>query len=131
MRSVNGSFAGGKTPLPAVRTGCPYPLPAKALISVMAESDREIPQALVECRAELDRVDEQLIRLLKQRLELGLRAARIKHEANLPIVDPEREAMVIAQASDWANEAGLAEEEVADVFARLISLSRGAQLKSV
>ena len=97
----------------------------------MGESDQNIPRALVECRAELDQLDEQLIRLLKRRLELGLRAASIKHDANLPIVDPEREARVIAQARDWADESGLSEEEVADVFARLISLSRGAQLKSV
>ncbi|MEO8576932.1 MAG: chorismate mutase [Gemmatimonadales bacterium] len=79
----------------------------------------------------MDQIDEQLIRLLKRRLELGLRAARIKHDADLPIVDQEREAKVIAQAKQWADVAGLSEQEVADVFARLISLSRGAQLKSV
>lgn len=97
----------------------------------MAETLRTVPPALEECRTELDQLDEQLIQLLKKRLELGLRAAMIKRDADLPIIDAEREAKVMDQARAWANEAGLVEDEVADIFARLISLSGRAQLKSV
>ena len=97
----------------------------------MAETRRTIPRALEECRAELDQLDEQLIRLIKKRLELGLRAATIKHEAGLPIIDADREEKVMDQARAWADDAGLVEDEVADIFARLISLSGRAQLKSV
>ena len=97
----------------------------------MAESRRNIPPALAECRAELDELDEQLIRLIKRRLELGLRAAIIKREAGLPILDPDRERKVIAQAKEWAREAGLSEDEVTEIFKRLVSLSGRAQLKSV
>ena len=97
----------------------------------MTESGGNIPPALEECRAELDQLDEQLIQLLKRRLELGLRAATIKRDANLSIIDAEREAKVIAQAKAWADEAGLSEDEVAEIFARLVSLSGRAQLKSV
>ena len=97
----------------------------------MAESPKNIPPALEECRAELDQLDEQLIQLLKQRLALGLRAAAIKHDAQLPIIDKDREAKVMAQARAWADEAGLVEDEVAEIFVRLISLSGRAQLKSV
>jgi len=97
----------------------------------MTESRGNIPPALEECRAELDQLDEQLIQLLKRRLELGLRAASIKRDAHLPIIDADREAKVIAQAKAWADEAGLSEDEVAEIFARLVSLSGRAQLKSV
>lgn len=97
----------------------------------MPELQSAIPPALAECRSELDRVDEELIQLLRRRLELGLRAASIKKEAGLPILDPERETKVIAQAMEWAREAGLSEDEVADIFKRLVSLSGRAQLKSV
>ena len=97
----------------------------------MSEPRPTIFPALEECRGELDELDEQLIRLIKRRLELGLRAASIKKEAGLPILDPEREAKVIAQAMEWAREAELSEDEVADIFKRLVSLSGRAQLKAV
>jgi chorismate mutase len=97
----------------------------------MAEMQQDIPPALERCRAELDQLDEQLIQLLKRRLELGLRAATIKRDAHLPIIDADREAKVMAQARAWADEAGLVEDEVAEIFSRLISLSGRAQLKSV
>lgn len=97
----------------------------------MSEPRPTISPALEECRGELDELDEQLIRLIKRRLELGLRAASIKREAGLPILDPDREAKVVAQAMEWAREAGLSEDEVADILKRLVSLSGRAQLKSV
>ncbi len=84
-----------------------------------------------ECRDELDQLDEQLIRLMKRRLELGLLAATLKRDGDLPIVDSERKAKVIAQARAWASEAGLSEDEVTEIFERLVSLSGRAQLKSV
>ncbi len=71
-----------------------------------------------------------MIRLFARRIELGLRAARIKNTAGMPIVDPEREEHVIAQARGWAVRAGLSEDEVADIVRRMVTLSAGAQLES-
>ncbi len=90
-----------------------------------------VPDALQVCRDELDRLDEELIRLVAKRLDLGLRAAQIKRDAGLPIIDTEREEKVIAQARGWARDASVSEEQVADIFRRLVSLSGEAQLKSV
>lgn len=86
--------------------------------------------ALVECRKELDRLDEELIRLIARRLELGLHAAEIKKKSGLPILDSAREARVLEQARAWARESHLAEDEVLEIFSRLISLSGKAQLES-
>ncbi len=97
----------------------------------MTEKKLTVPLALRECRDELDQLDEQLIRLMKRRLELGLLAATLKRDAELPIIDADREANVIAQARAWAGEAGLSEDEVTEIFERLVSLSGRAQLKSV
>lgn len=96
----------------------------------MGNTPPKIPVALENCRADLDRLDEELIRLFARRIELGLRAARIKNAAGMPIVDPEREEHVIAQARAWAARAGLAEDEVADIVRRMVTLSAGAQLES-
>ena len=83
---------------------------------------------LNECRRELDQLDEELIRLIARRLELGLRAAEIKREAGLPILDPAREAKVLEQARGWARASNLSEDEVVEIFSRLIALSGKAQL---
>lgn len=88
-----------------------------------------IPVALESCRADLDSVDEELIQLFARRLELGLRAARIKREAGMPVVDTAREEKVIAQARSWAAKAGLSQDEVAEIVGRIVTLSAGAQLR--
>jgi len=95
----------------------------------MRNTSADIPVELKNCRADLDRIDDELIQLLARRLEVGLRAARIKREAGMPIVDPEREERVIAQAREWAAQAGLSEDEVAEIVTRIVALSAGAQLR--
>ncbi len=85
---------------------------------------------LARCRRQIDELDAELIRLVARRLELGLLAAAIKKEAGVPILDPAREAKVIAQARAWARESELPEDEVAEIFRRLVSLSGNAQLRA-
>ena len=94
------------------------------------DSDPRLADELAQCRRDLDELDSELIRLVARRLELGLRAAAIKAQANLPILDPAREEKVIAQARNWARKADLPEDEVAEIFRKLVSLSGNAQLKS-
>lgn len=96
----------------------------------MGNISGKIPDALEKCRDDLDRLDGELIQLFARRLELGLRAARIKRKAGIPIVDPEREEKVILQAREWAARAGLSQDEVADIVRRLVTLSADAQLRS-
>lgn len=93
----------------------------------MALNEKELRAQLEIIRAELDKVDSRLIRLLARRLELGLEAAGIKHALGMPVRDFAREADVVAQARMWAREAGLSEDEVQELIERLIALSRGAQ----
>ncbi len=97
----------------------------------MDSRSRPADDELARCRHELDELDSELIRLVARRLELGLRAATIKKDAGRPILDLVREEKVIAQAREWARESNLPEDEVAEIFRRLVSLSGNAQLKSV
>ncbi len=95
----------------------------------MQPKPAKIPVALESCRADLDSLDEELIELFARRLELGLRAAGIKRDAGMSIVDPEREEKVIAQAREWAANAGLSEDEVAEIVRRIVALSAAAQTR--
>ena len=83
---------------------------------------------LTEIREQLDALDKQLIELLARRFQIGGQAARMKRRMGIPVHDPAREEHVLPQAKEWARVAGLPESAVAELFMRLISLSRGAQL---
>ena len=81
-------------------------------------------------RSKLDALDRQLIDILAQRCAVGHDAAQLKRSLGIPVHDPEREELVISQACEWARSEGLPEAEVADLFRRLIAISRTAQLTS-
>ena len=78
-------------------------------------------------RDEIEQVDRDLIVLVACRVKLARQVGRAKKAAGIPILDPSREAQVIRRAGALAREAGLAEEDVREVFWHLIGLSRRAQ----
>ena len=85
---------------------------------------------LVECRAEIEQIDRQLIQLLATRMALGRKTATIKRAAGLPILDPQREAEVIRRAVTTAREHDLPLEGVHEMFWHIVGLSRRAQEES-
>lgn len=96
----------------------------------MAVDDEGGNRELDDVRARLDSLDRQLVHILAQRFEVGHEAAQLKRSLGIPVHDPEREERVISQACEWARSEGLPEAEVADLFRRLIAISRTAQLTS-
>ena len=59
-----------------------------------------------ELRTRIDVIDEQLVRLLNVRVACAVEVGRLKHEAGLPIYQPEREAQVLGKVRQSANRAG-------------------------
>ena len=59
-----------------------------------------------ELRSRIDVIDEQLVRLLNVRVACAVEVGRLKHEAGLPIYQPEREAQVLAQRAAVGDGAG-------------------------
>ena len=57
-----------------------------------------------ELRTRIDVIDEQLVRLLNVRVACAVEVGRLKHEAGLPIYQPEREAQVLAGVRKSATE---------------------------
>ena len=82
---------------------------------------------LARCRDEIERIDNEVISLLAQRLALGKRVGDLKRIAGLPILDPTREAAVIRRITSVARDAGLPSEPVREVFWQLVAMSRRAQ----
>ena len=78
-------------------------------------------------RAEIERVDRDLIRLIARRGELARQVGAVKRAAGLPALDPGREAAVIRRVGEAAREEGAPEEDVRDLFRHIIGMSRRMQ----
>lgn len=82
-----------------------------------------------ELRGRIDVIDEQLVRLLNVRVACAVEVGRLKHEAGLPIYQPDREAQVLGRVKQSATElAGpLTAEAVVRIFERVIDEARRAE----
>jgi chorismate mutase len=82
-----------------------------------------------ELRTRIDVIDEQLVRLLNVRVACAVEVGRLKHEAGLPIYQPEREAQVLGKVRQSASAlAGpLTAEAVVRIFERVIDEARRAE----
>jgi chorismate mutase len=86
------------------------------------------PARLEQLRAEIQRLDEALVRLIAERTRVAREARVAKRDAGLPLVDTAREAAVVRRAGTLAGAAGLPSEDVREIFWRLIALSRSVQV---
>ncbi len=84
-------------------------------------------EELARCRAEIERVDNEIVRLLAHRVALGKRTGELKRTAGMPILDPTREAAVIRRVANVARDAGLPPELVREVFWQIVGMSRRVQ----
>jgi prephenate dehydrogenase len=82
---------------------------------------------LKETRDHIDAVDQEILRLIAQRMELVRRAARAKAALGAPVLDGAREAELLAARGRWATEAKLDADSVEDVFRAILTLSRRTQ----
>ena len=80
-------------------------------------------------RAEIDAIDNELLRLINRRARLAVRVGVIKQRAGLPLCDRDRERDVLARAQR-INLGPLADEAVAKIFRRIIYESRRIQTAS-
>jgi len=76
-----------------------------------------------ELRGRIDVIDEQLVRLLNVRVACAVEVGRLKHEAGLPIYQPDREKAVLARVQEL-NRGPLGQAAVQRLFERIIDESR-------
>ena len=84
--------------------------------------------ALAKCRKDIERIDTDIVRLLRDRVRIGREVGALKRSMGLPTIDPAREAEVIRRAGELARDAGLMDEPVRAIFWQIIGLSRRAQV---
>jgi chorismate mutase len=79
--------------------------------------------SIEDWRNEIDRLDEELVRLLNQRSQCAIELGRIKRELGLEIYSPDREREVIAHVTG-INPGPLDAPAVRRLFERIIDESR-------
>lgn len=82
-----------------------------------------------ELRRRIDVIDDQLVRLLNVRVACAVEIGQLKHEAGVPIYQPDREKQVLEQVRMSATKlAGpLNAEAVLRIFERIIDEARRAE----
>lgn len=68
----------------------------------------------------IDGVDQQLLHLLRKRLDLVAQVGAVKHAAGLPIYAPQREASMLAKRRGEAENIGVAPQLIEDILRRLM-----------
>jgi len=77
-------------------------------------------------RDEIDRIDEQLVRLLNERSQCAIEIGRIKRDAGLAVYSPSREKEVIEHVTS-VNGGPLDADAVRRLFERIIDESRSIE----
>ena len=86
---------------------------------VEGESKGRGAEALSAIRARIDRLDEQLLRLLNQRARLALDIGRVKHRRKWPVYDAGREASVLRHVTQ-ASAGPLSQAAIRHVFQAIL-----------
>lgn len=78
-------------------------------------------------RKRIDEIDEQILRFLKERIDICENIGTIKREHELPIKDAERENEQYIRITELASKLELDPQEVRDVYQEIIAMSIRAQ----
>ncbi len=84
-------------------------------------------QDLARLRKEVQRIDADLVSLLAERMSVVREIGQLKRASAMPIADPAREAAVVSHAARCARGEGLPENEVRELFWKIVALSRSEQ----
>ncbi len=68
----------------------------------------------------IDGVDQQLLHLLRKRLDLVAQVGAVKHSAGVPIYAPQREASMLAKRRDEAQSMNISPQLIEDILRRLM-----------
>ncbi len=82
-----------------------------------------------ELRDQIDKIDEQLVELFKQRMGVSAHVTEYKREHNMPVLDATRERELLARISALAGED--MEEYARVLYATILDLSRSYQHKNL
>jgi len=78
-------------------------------------------------RKRIDAIDEQIMKLLSERVELSQKIGKIKKKLNKPILDTKREREIYDQIKKSANKMAISPDDCIIVFNKIIRMCKNAQ----
>jgi len=84
-------------------------------------------ERILSLRRKIDKIDEQILRFLKERVEVCRSIGKTKREHGIPIRDYEREDELYANIMRRASELGLNPREVKAVYREIVAMGISAQ----
>jgi chorismate mutase/prephenate dehydrogenase len=90
-------------------------------------SDKTIPEALALLRRQLDALDQQVLDLLKQRMEVVSKVAAVKRVEGVAIRDFKREREMLDERRRRAEQLGLSPGSVESIYRQILLSSRDYQ----
>lgn len=81
-----------------------------------------------DLRAEIDRIDEKLVKLLNRRASTALEIGSFKKEKDLDVTDEEREETVLNQVKEL-NDGPFSDQQIERIFEQLISEAKTIQME--
>jgi chorismate mutase-like protein len=88
-------------------------------------------RTLDELRADIDRVDEVLVRLLNERARVACEIGRVKKEQGIELYQPDREKQVLAHVRSVGSEGPLGADAIARLFERIIDEARRLERRMI
>ncbi len=79
-----------------------------------------------EWRRRIDEIDRKLVELLNERSRCALEIGRLKHAAQIPLYQPEREHEVL-EAAERANHGPLSGTAIRRLFERILDEARSIE----
>ena len=89
--------------------------------------NQEIKERLLQLRENIDEVDEELLKVLNRRAELVIEVGQIKQKENIEVLDPDREAQLMASLSTL-NDGPIEDEMLKDLFQSIIDILKRLQV---
>ncbi|MDO8524626.1 MAG: chorismate mutase [bacterium] len=79
-----------------------------------------MPESLQKMRSQIDKIDQELIKVLAKRFIVTKKVGQHKIDNQLSAQDKTRERAMFLQRKSWAKENGLSENLVKDIFSLII-----------
>jgi chorismate mutase len=85
---------------------------------------------IAEWRKKIDEIDRKLVELLCQRAQAVHAIGKLKHNAGMPVYEPDREKKVFENAGA-ANSGPLPDRDMMRIFERIVDVMRQSEMAQV
>jgi chorismate mutase/prephenate dehydratase len=87
-------------------------------------------EELKHLRSQINRINIEIIKKIKERVDISKRIGRLKQRYNKPIVDNKREEYIYNQIQNLAETYQLEAQGLKRIFKKIVEMSREAQIEN-